>query len=45
MIYVAIVLLVLFLIGLVVTIAAPPEQLVRRLTGGSKDDAKKDKKD
>ena len=41
MIYVAIGLLVLFLILLVVSIAAPPEQLVRMLTGADK----KDKKD
>jgi hypothetical protein len=45
MMYVAIALLVLFLIGLVVAIAAPPDQLVRRLMGGSRDDSKKVKKD
>lgn len=36
MITAGIVLLVLFLIGLMVAIAAPPEQLVRWLTGGAK---------
>ena len=40
MIYIAIGLLVLFLILLVVTIAAPPEQLVRMLTGAGKKDKK-----
>jgi len=38
MMYVAIAVLVLFLICLVVAIASPPEQLVKMLTGGDKKD-------
>ena len=44
MIFVGMALLVLVFIGMIVAIAAPPEQLVRWLTGKSKKDnvAKKD---